>query len=371
MKKFLKALIVLLLVLVAAVAGVWKGEILTLASVSQVGDDKYLYSCEYKASYDLDDIVEAGIDQNAKLVQFVIGKLSRGLCKPALKEPEKSSFACTSFQAGNSTGDGYLFGRNYDFFKNPTLVLTSHPRDGYASISTCDLSHLGYGLEKLPVTVASKALCLAAIYAPMDGMNEKGLCVSIMALPKQAAWQDSGKPVVGTSIYMRLILDRCATLDEALELTGKLDIRHDQAQGSGYHYFIADAQGNCAAVEFDKNDGWKTMVTRKPDSSKYMHITNHLLNPKYYTEEPNIEVGNPHSKSWWRYAQVRDFMNARNGCVGPEDAQECLSIVHWKDLVWENGMVENTQWSNVYDQSALTLRLRNWSDYDNTVNFKL
>ena len=483
MKKILLWIVGVIVALAVVVVAVWSGEIKTLASIEQVGDDPYLYTCEYSAPYDLDAVVDAGIDANAKLVAFVIGKLSRGLYKPQVADPSEApvageaagnaedeipSFACTSFQVRkalvssvaaasfasvNETSaasgkavpgattegeDGYkteagsepegaaeagseaesgsgaesvtetaseaeseaatepetepvpepesepsneapaaageggwLFGRNYDYFTNPTLVLTSHPKDGYASISTCDLSHLGYSLEKLPTKLAAKALCLAAVYAPMDGMNEKGLCVSIMALPKQAAWQDSGKPVVGTSVYMRLLLDRCATVEEALELTRSLDIRHDQAAGGGYHYLIADAEGHCAAVEFDLFDGWKTLVTEKPDSAAYMHMTNHLLYPKYYTTEPDPVLGNPHSRSWWRYGEVKSYMDERKGTVTLDEAQECLARVHWKDLVWENGMVENTQWSNVYDQSELTLRLRDWYDYDTTREFSL
>ena len=34
-------------------------------------------------------------------------------------------------------------------------------------------------------------------------------------------------------------------------------------------------------------------------------------------------------------------------------------------------MVEDTQYSNVYDQRNITLFLRNWNDYDTTVRFKL
>ena len=372
MKKILLWIAGIIAAVVVAVLCVWGGEIRTLGSISRVGENNYLYTCEYRAGYDLDAVVEAGIDENAKLVAFVISKLSRGLYKPAPAEKKAlSPFACTSFQARNAEGEGWLFGRNYDYFKNPTLVLTSRPKKGYASISTCDLSHLGYSLEKLPDGFAARALCLAAVYAPMDGMNEKGLCVSIMALPKQPAWQDSGKPVVGTSIYMRLLLDRCATVDEALALTRSLDIRHDQKAGSGYHYLIADAAGNCAAVEFDLEDGWKTLITRKDAGKNWMHMTNHLLYEKYYTTEPDPKYGNPHSRSWWRYGEVSEYLGARDGVLSADEAQECLSNVHWKDLVWENGMVEDTQWSNVYDQSALTLRLRDWSDYGTTVNFAL
>lgn len=373
MKKALKIILIAVVAIIAAVAIVWQGEIRTIANISKVAEaDPYLYVADYKASYDLDKVLEAGIDENSKLVEFVIGQLSRGLYKPDLSGKQVGNgFACTSFQARNADGEGYIFGRNYDFFKNPTLVLRATPKDGYASISTCDLSHLGYNLDKLPESLTSKALCLAAIYAPMDGMNEKGLCISIMALPKQAAWQDTGKPIAGTSIVMRLILDRCASVDEALGLIAGLDIRHDQKAGGGYHYLVADAQGNCAAVEFDLYDGWKTMITRKEDGADHMLMTNHLLAPKYYTTEPNPIFGNPHSKSWWRYDTTRDFLESHNGALTTEEAQQCLSDVHWKDLIWENGTVEDTQWSNVYDQANLTLRLRDWYDYRTTHIFSV
>lgn len=373
MKKAYKIFVTVILVIIVAFACIWQGEIRTIANIETVSvSDPYLYQVNYKAGYDLDKVLYAGIDSNTKLVEFVIAQLSRGLYKPDLSSKQVGNgFACTSFQAKNSEGEGFLFGRNYDFFKNPSLVLRSNPKNGYASISTCDLSHLGYGLDKLPDSFASKALCLAAVYAPMDGMNEKGLCISILALPKQAAWQDTGKPIAGTSIVMRLILDRCATVDEAVELVSGLDIRHDQKAGGGYHYLVADAEGNCAAIEFDLFDGWKTMITRKGEGENAMLITNHLLAPKYYTTEPDPVFGNPNSKSWWRYQLASEFLAQRNGVLSVDEAQQCLSDVHWKDLVWPDGTVENTQWSNVYDQSELTLKLRDWYEYETTHEFSV
>ena len=143
-----------------------------------------------------------------------------------------------------------------------------------------------------------------------------------------------------------------------------LDVRHDQKVGGGYHYLVADARGNCAAIEFDLFDGWKTIVTRKSDSTNFMLMTNHLLASKYYTTEPNPVFGNPHSKSWWRYEVANNFLESYNGILTLEDAGQCLSDVHWKDLVWDDGTVEDNQWSNIYDQSRLTLSLRDWYDYE-------
>ena len=377
MKKALLWIIGILAVLLLAVRFIWGGEITSLRSVTSVNGNPYLYRMEYKLAYDLDEIIRMEIDENAELLDYVVGRIGKGLpikmksAQVADEEGNLGTINCTSFQARKADGEGYFFGRNYDYFKNPTLVTVSHPKNGYASIACSDMSHFGYSLEKLPTSFLKKLSCLAAIYAPVDGMNEKGLCTSIMALPKQASRQETEKPDVGTTLIMRLWLDRCATVEEALALLETVDVRHDATVGSGYHYMIADALGNSAVVEFDPNDGWKTLVTRKPEGQNWMHVTNHLLHEKYYSTEPDPALGNPHSKSWWGYETCGAYLSAHNGILTLEEAQECLALVHWKDLVWENGTVEDTQYSNVYDQKAITLDLRNWNDYDTTCHFGL
>ncbi|MBQ9462535.1 MAG: linear amide C-N hydrolase [Bacteroidales bacterium] len=377
MKKVLLWIVGILAALCIAVACIWGGEISTISTIKSVGGNEYLYTMEYKAAYDLDDLIAKDIDSNARLLEYVIGRIGKGIpikmksAQVAGEDGELATMNCTSFQAAKADGNGFWYGRNYDYFKNPTMVTISRPKKGYASIGVSDMSHFGYSLEKLPSSVGAKLSCLAAIYAPVDGINEKGLCTSIMALPKQAARQESGKHKAGTTIIMRLWLDRCATVQEALDLAAALDIRHDATVGSGYHYMIADASGDCAVLEFDKEDGWKSMVVRKAPGDNSMLVTNHLLSDKYYTTVPDEAVGNPHSKSWWRYETAGAYLNEHNGTLTLEQARECLSLVHWKDLLWDNGMVEDTQYSNVYDQTAITLDLRNWNDYDNPVQFSL
>lgn len=377
MKKFLLWLLAIVLVLAAAVALVWGGEIRTISSLRSVDGNPYLYEMTYKASYDLDDMIAKEVDTNAELLDYVVKRIGKGIpikmksSQVADENGELETIHCTSFQALDADGEGYLFGRNYDYFKNPTLVTHSYPKEGYASLAVTDMSHLGYGLEKLPTTFMKKVSALAAIYAPVDGINEKGLCMSIMALPHQASQQDTPKPDVGTSAIIRLVLDRCATVQEALDLIASVDVRHDATVGSGYHYMIADAAGDCVVVEFDREDDWKTMLVRKPAGQNAMAVTNHLLSPKYYSEEPDIYVGNPHSQSWWRYKTICAFLEEHNGILTQDQAQEGLALVHWKDLPLPNGLVEDTQFSNVYDQSALTLRLRNWNDFETTESFSL
>ena len=377
MKKFLLGLVAILAVICVAVACIWGGELATLRSIKAVDGNEYLYTMEYKAAYDLDDLIGNDIDENAELLNYVVGRIGKGLplkiksSQVADENGEMATINCTSFQAAQADGDGFWYGRNYDYFKNPTMVTVSHPKKGYASIACRDMSHFGYSLEKLPTSFAAQLNCLAAIYAPVDGINEKGLCTSIMALPKQASQQDTPRHDVGTTVIMRLWLDRCATVQEALDLLETVDVRHDASVGSGYHYMVADAAGDCAVVEFDKEDGWKTMTVRKPADANFMLVTNHLLSEKYYTTEPDPAVGNPHSKSWWRYETAGAYLEEHGGSLTLEQAQECLSQVHWKDLVWDNGTVEDTQYSNVYDQKEIKLYLRNWNDYETTHCFGL
>lgn len=381
MKKAIKIILIVLISIILALAVIvwclWGGEIRTLASLKQVDGNPYLYAMEYKASYDLDEIIERDVDQNAELLNYVTAKIGKGIpikgksAQVADENGKLETFNCTSFQVKNATGKGFLYGRNYDYFANPTLVTISRPKNGYASMAASDMSHFGYNLESLPTSFKEKILCLAAIYAPVDGINEKGLCTSIMALPHQPANQNSGKHSVGTSIIMRLWLDRCATVDEALNLLATVDLRHDSIVGSGYHYMVADASGDCAIIEFDKEDGWKTLVLRKPSDQQYMLVTNHLLSPKYRTDTPDPAVGNPNSKSWWRYETADNYLKGLGGVLTPDQVQECLNMVHWDHLVLPNGKVEVTQHSNIYDQQMLSLRLRMWNELDKSHFFQL
>ena len=45
--------------------------------------------------------------------------------------------------------------------------------------------------------------------------------------------------------WMQYLLDNCSTLDEALEMTKGIEI-----DGWTWHYFLADASGNCASLAF-------------------------------------------------------------------------------------------------------------------------
>ena len=169
MKKVLLWLVGILAALCIAVLCIWGGEIATLRSIKPVEGNQYLYTVDYKAAYDLDDVIAKDIDENAELLNYIIGRIGKGLpikiksSQVADENGETSTFNCTSFQATQADGEGFWYGRNYDYFKNPTIVTVSHPKKGYASIACSDMSHFGYSLDKLPTSFANNLNCLASI----------------------------------------------------------------------------------------------------------------------------------------------------------------------------------------------------------------
>ncbi|MBO4757917.1 MAG: hypothetical protein J5577_05670, partial [Bacteroidales bacterium] len=108
MKRFLKWIIGIIAVLCIAVACIWGREISTIKSVEQIGDNRYLYKMEYKAPYDLDDLVSKDIDSNPELLDYIIGRIGKGIpikmksAQVADEDGELATFNCTSFQAAKA-----------------------------------------------------------------------------------------------------------------------------------------------------------------------------------------------------------------------------------------------------------------------------
>lgn len=98
-----------------------------------------------------------------------------------------------------------------------------------------------------------KELVYAALYAPLDGMNEKGLAVSVNMIQDAATIaQDTEKPDITTTTAIRLLLNKAATVDEALELLKQYDLH--ASFGMMIHFAIADNSGRGVAVEYIDNE---------------------------------------------------------------------------------------------------------------------
>lgn len=164
-----------------------------------------------------------------------------------------SPFGCSTL-AVKSPNDETLFGRNFDWQTCEALVVKSRPKTGYASISTVNMDFIRQGSgEGLKAVLEQKeARVLAALYAPLDGMNEKGLAVSVNMIEDAASiHQDTGKTKLTTTTAIRLLLDKAANIEEALALLARYDLQ--ASLGMMVHFALADTSGRSVVVEYIDN----------------------------------------------------------------------------------------------------------------------
>lgn len=89
---------------------------------------------------------------------------------------------------------------------------------------------MGMRLSSLPDNIQA----MIAMYAPLDGMNEKGLAVSVNMIQDGAAVsQNTSKPDITTTTAIRLLLNNAADVNEAIELLDQYDT-HSSMGMSGF-----------------------------------------------------------------------------------------------------------------------------------------
>lgn len=351
-KKLLKWFTISLLTVIIAGVGILYGmfhnEIATIQSKETL-DEYPLYSMEYKGDYGFDEFLETGASNDSELVDFVVKRLLKGL--PI--EINIPSLGCSTFLAQNEEGSA-IFGRNFDLSYSPAMMVKTTPEDGYASLSMVNLGFMGYGEGKLPDSFFSSITSLAAPYAPLDGMNEKGLMVGVLLIPTKETNQQSEKVDITTTTAIRMMLDHCASVDEAVEMLKQYDM-HSSAN-SCYHFHIADASGDSVVVEYI-NDEMKLV---EPTAS-YQAATNFLLTPGDY------EFG----KGQDRYETLMTTLEKNKGVLNETSAMELLKAVSQEPHKTDNGSMSSTQWSVVYDSKTLEAVVSMGMDYEHTYRFSL
>jgi hypothetical protein len=251
MKKLLKVLLWTLLALLAAsIVYAWiqfgpfvKGAL----SVREL--DEGLYYMEYKGDDGFDRLVEKGGGRtSSELADYTIWFLSKGFYPLPEAQPDSVRYGCSSLVA--RTPEGFvLMGRNFDFPFGAGIIMHCRPRHGYESITTFNTDFYGFGEGWKPEGFINQYLALAGLFFALDGINEKGLVVAdLMAGDGAVTHQETGKPALTTTSALKFLLNRAATVDEALELLRSIDMHSDI--GSAHHYAIADASGRSVVVEY-------------------------------------------------------------------------------------------------------------------------
>lgn len=303
-----------------------------------------LYSMEYRGDYGLDDfLAEGGKISDMAVADYVIDRLFHGLVDLNL---QSCPFGCSTLSVSSPEG-GQLFGRNFDWGACSTLIVQTQPKNGYASISTVNMDFLSLGLN-LSENAFVRLMSAAAPYAPMDGMNEKGLCVAVLMIEDRPAFdQNTEKPDLTTTTAVRLLLDKAENVEEALALLEQYDL-HASA-GMMVHFAIADAFGHSVAVEYIDNE---MRVVETPI------VTNFYLTPG---EKNGVGTEESHR----RYEILSETLHPSMTMDEVRDAMNSVSK-HNFDSVFAS-----TEWSIVFDQSSGETRYYHRENFEKSYSFRV
>jgi hypothetical protein len=341
-RRILLAVVALALAAAIAAAALYWNELRTLMTLKKV-DGYPLYTMAYSGDYGFTDFLKTGAESDRDIEKYVTGRLLKGL--PI--DLNISSAGCSAFTAINTRGQR-IFARNFDFDYAPALLLEASPPDGYRSVSVVNLAFAGYGEGNLPDTsLANRFLTLAGPYLPFDGMNEKGVVVALLAVPHAEPPKLEGRVTLNTTTAIRLILDRAASVQEAIDLLGGYNLYF--SGGVQCHYLIADAAGDSAIVEF--LDG-EIQVTRSDE--RHQTVTNFIVCQGLSEGEGGSE--------FQRYDTIEQALDSLGSVIGEEEAMALLG---------EARIPGRTQWSVVYNQTSGEARISMGANYDKVYRFKL
>ena len=154
----------------------------------------------YDGDYGFDEFLAGGgASSDGEVVECLANNLLSDL---NLGDLLGGIFGCSTIAVQSPDGDA-LFGRNFDWKNCEAMVVESHPENGHASLSTVNMDfisqNVGGGMVGMALNL-DEFKTLAALYAPLDGMNEAGLAVSVNMIQDSAVIeQNTDKPDITTT----------------------------------------------------------------------------------------------------------------------------------------------------------------------------
>lgn len=326
----------------------------TLKSLKVLSDDG-VYLMTYKLDYKLDNYLKTGSKNINQLYDFIdkttaipfTNNDSTATYAPEVRNTESyyEYEECSAFSTFDNKGNS-IFARNLDLDgDHPVLALYTSPSHGYDSISIVELTTLGLSNdnEKLLANLRQyqeRSPLLRAPYMPRDGMNEKGLVVATLNVPSEKIIYDKSKPVLGRWQVLRMLLDKAATVEEALAL-----MKDYNCFDGSVHFLIADAWGNSAVVEY--LDGEMKVIS---SDENFQVVTNFYLSNH---ERPG--------KGKERYNTAYDMLSSSKGNIEEVDAMDILMAVR----------EDSTVYSIIYNQGTGNVYLAYNGNYNSVYKFNL
>ncbi|MCP1102546.1 hypothetical protein M2454_000845 [Aequitasia blattaphilus] len=319
----------------------------TLSSLKKVTDN--YYTMEYKVDYGLDTVLEKGASNLGDLGDDISEQVLNGLPHQA-KVPD---LGCSAFTAVTPDGD-YIQGRNLDIADAQNTLVRTQPKDGYASLSTASGLALGY-ITSMPDNMLGRQILLAAPYYPADGINEKGLSVAMLLVyGAEPVKQDTGRTAITTSMAIRMLLDKAANVEEAVELMEQYDMY--SFANSNIHFQIADAEGNSTIIEYVNGE------MQRLDPEEYgQAVTNHYMSK---------DIEDKYMDGEDRLISLQSDLKKYDGVVTTEQAMEMLEKIQAVDDYDElSGVNYNTSYSIVFNNTKKSVDVCANKDYSKVFSY--
>ncbi len=286
-----------------------------------------MYTFIYRGDYGFDEFLERGGASSAEeMAEYITEFLTHGLAKA---QPEAAEFGCSAATVAAVDG-GFWTVRNFDWEGDSDMVvMRTVPKNGYASVAASNIEFLGFDKDYAPRSMMERMMLLAAVYVPLDGMNEAGLCVADLIVNNgQTTNQMTEKVDLTTTSAIRLLLDRAANVEEAIELLKGCDMHSDI--GRAHHLAISDSDGRSVVVEW---------IDDEVVVAESAVCTNHYI---AVVGECDIT---PMEDSVVRYDSMAEAIG-ESGTMSAEQVEKMMASV----------VRRGTRWSAIFDRSRMETR---------------
>ncbi len=330
----------------------------TVKSIRKVDRDGYLYEINYLADYQLDKVLSmnaadllTAIDNIKSTIlpaskYDVLVELVNLFTDRIIELFSSSGLGCSCFSTSR-TGGGYIFGRNYDYppvNDHSMIVHTPQVKDAtgkvirHATVGCADLAPLTTALEyeRGYKTDNMKEFALYSPYFILDGINDEGLMCGLMILEFDGTFQkaEPGKLNLINAMLPRVILDKCTTVEEAVEEIKKYTVQtmfatpNDFGTYTDMHYVIADATGGRVVVEWVNNE----IRVMRPGDADLSDQNGYALSTNFYLCKTNLpesfveEREKVKELGIWRYEQMTKALGVKDSFSSDEGMDMLKSI---------------------------------------------
>lgn len=164
-----------------------------------------------------------------------------------------------------------------------------------------------------------------------DGVNQAGLAIALTSV-----FPDSIKPGLNVGMILRMLLEKCRNVDEALSLL------KDIPRCSSGTLVMADSSGHATLVEFTNDK----LVHSSLEKRGYLSATNSFHLPAMLSRKLSVD------DDWFaeeRYQTLEQYLAGNDSSMGLDESKQLLGGKFGFLCQYDRKTGKDTVWSAIYD----------------------